>query len=63
MAVPPWVAMPQHIPDDEAVVWIRLRDWSGAPFLASYDASAQTFTSVVGGLVAPWHVVARWREQ
>lgn len=55
----PWYTMPDTVPDDEQLVWVR-RQYFGAPWLATYDAEAQTFTHD-GGLTLPWYEISRWR--
>lgn len=47
-------------PEDGEEVWVR-RWLLGAPFLATWDLAAQTFT-YKGLLVMPWYDVWRWKH-
>lgn len=58
-----WLTFPGSVPDDEEIVWIRIKYYYSAPFLAEYDTAAQTFTSVTNSIVYPAWAVARWRSQ
>lgn len=55
-----WHVMPVEVPNDGAVVWVR-RWIGGAPFLATWSLSSQTFTHQ-SGLVLPWYEVWRWKH-
>jgi hypothetical protein len=57
----PWHRLPVLAPADGLVVWVR-RWLLGAPFLATWDLAAQTFTAA-NGLVMPWYDVWRWKHQ
>ena len=55
----PWNELPGLTPEDAAEVWVR-RGWYGSPWIATWSATAQTFTSR-GGIICPWWVIWRWR--
>jgi hypothetical protein len=56
-----WKSMPELVPADAAVVWVRRAYWS-VPTLATWDETAQTMT-FAGGLVLPWHAMMKWKAQ
>jgi hypothetical protein len=53
--------MPEHVPIDGAVVWVRRVYWS-VPSLATWDLASATFTFAVG-LIVPWYEVMKWKAQ
>lgn len=53
--------MPEAVPTDASVVWVRRVYWS-VPSLATWDEAAQEFT-FAGGLIVPWYEVMKWKEQ
>ena len=59
----PWFTLPLEVPADRDVVWVRIDQWFGQPFLAEWDEVNQTFTSDVNSLILPWWRVSRWRYQ
>ena len=61
MKVPLWKSMPEYVPTNGQVVWVR-RMWYSAPSLATWTLAAQTFT-YASGLVLPWWAVGKWRAQ
>lgn len=58
-----WKEFPEDIPGDGITVWIRIKYYYGAPFLAVYTTSTQSFTSVTNSIVYPAWAVARWKSQ
>ncbi len=42
---------------------MRVLNYYGAPYLATYDAASQTFTATGSALTFPAFYVARWRPQ
>lgn len=54
-----WKDIVLEQPSDGASVWIR-RLFNEDPVQATYDATAQEFTTV-DGLVVPAPIVSRWR--
>jgi len=58
-----WLSFPFDVPADAAIVWVRIDAWSGAPFLAQYGETEQTFSSITNGIKYPVWVIARWRPQ
>lgn len=58
-----WQTFPFEIPSHLQIVWIRMDRWSGAPFLAEFDAATQTFTSVINSIVYPLYLVSTWKSQ
>jgi len=60
MAACPWHSMPVHVPVDGSTVWVRRWIWV-APFKATWDLAAQSFTHS-SGLVMLWTDIWRWRH-
>jgi hypothetical protein len=52
--------MPVHVPVDGSTVWVRRWIWV-APFKATWDLAAQSFTHS-SGLVMLWTDIWRWRH-
>lgn len=63
MPTPLWQTLPQASPPDASTVWVQIEQWNISPFLAVWDETSQSFTSVTGSLVLPWYACVRWREQ
>lgn len=61
MAASLWHVMPDEVPDDEEVVWVR-RWYGGAPWLATWYVGTSTFVHA-SGLVIPWYDVVKWKHQ
>lgn len=61
----PWRTLPLAAPTDAEIVWVRLNYWFGAPFLAQWSTSAQTFTDTTSGdsIVYPAWTISRWASQ
>lgn len=59
----PWKTIPENVPTDTEVVWVRLNYFSGIAILAEWDASNQQFTSVTNSIVYPAWIVGRWKSQ
>jgi hypothetical protein len=57
-----WKEMPEYFPSNGQTVWVRLRYWYTKPFLATFSAANQTFTTS-NGYVLPWYEAVRWRTQ
>ena len=58
--ISPWHTLPVEVPDDELEVWVRRWIWV-APFKATWDLAAQSFTHE-SGLVMSWTDIWRWRH-
>lgn len=71
MAVSRWIRFPVHFPDQDAVIWARLKDWNRQPFLCTWrnDLGIQPES---GGVVyftdntsterrVPWQFLDAWR--
>ena len=58
-----WNTFPKNIPDDEEIVWIRVKYYYSAPFLAEYDAANQAFVSEDNSIAYPAWTIARWKSQ
>jgi hypothetical protein len=58
-----WQTFPTSVPEDKQIVWVRIRFYYGAPFLAQWVASEQSFWYDQNQLFIPWHLVQRWRVQ
>lgn len=60
----PWQKLPVEYPADGVIVWCRLWSVYGDPVLMQWDNALKVFVDQSGSdLVAPWWIVARWREQ
>lgn len=55
----PWQKMPEDVPVDAQVVWVR-RFGTGAPFAATWRVATQEF-ECAGGLMMPWHYAWAWK--
>lgn len=58
-----WLQLPQNEPNNLEVVWCRTNRWSGAPFLAQYNAVTQVFTDQTNSLIYPVYAISYWRSQ
>lgn len=52
--------MAVEFPADGDKVWIRVLNYYGPPFQASWDLASQLFTTVDTGLIIPGYYIARW---
>jgi len=58
-----WKKLPGQVPADEEEVWIRIKYYYGAPFLATWLAATQDFTSTDNSIVYPAWTVSRWASK
>lgn len=58
-----WHTQPKTSPTDGLTVWVRPWPWFSASFLAVWDETDQTFTSVTTSLILPWYMISRWAHQ
>jgi len=58
-----WKTLPTNLPEDQEEVWLRIKYYYGAPFLASWDLATMTFTSSVNSIIYPAWSVSRWKSQ
>lgn len=58
-----WKKIPLFIPENEQEVWIRIKYYYSAPFLATYYTADQQFISTVNSIIYPVWTVARWKPQ
>jgi len=58
-----WNQLPLSVPVNNSIVWVRIDRWSGTPFLALYDSTAQSFTSQTNSIVYPAWMVSAWKSQ
>lgn len=56
-----WLTLPGTVPADGDYVWIRIKYFYSAPFLAVYDSTNQQFISYTNSIIFPAWSVARWR--
>ncbi len=63
MAASPWKSPAVELPSDGREVWVRILNYYGPPFLATYTEATQSFSSTASRLVFPAFYVARWKEQ
>lgn len=57
-----WPTLPQFIPFDIQLCWVRVKYYYGKPFLATWDETNQQFISLLGTIIYPAWSIARWRE-
>ncbi len=55
----PWQKMPEDVPTDGQVVWVR-RFGTGAAFVATWRVATQEF-ECTGSLMMPWHYAWAWK--
>jgi hypothetical protein len=60
--LPIWFTLPQYLPFDTQICWIRIKYYYSNPFLAVWDNALKQFTSVDNTIVYPAWTIARWRE-
>jgi hypothetical protein len=58
-----WKTLPLLKPADQEIVWIRIKYYYGAPFLALWDLATHQFTSSVNSIIYPAWTVSRWKSQ
>jgi hypothetical protein len=58
-----WFKLPNEVPTDGQIVYVRVEYYYSDPFLATFSLSALTFTSVDNAIVYPAWVIARWKPQ
>ena len=56
-----WYTMPETIPDDDILCWVRINYWFGPAFKATYDHELGIWISQNGLLEYPQWTVCRWR--
>lgn len=56
-----WKSVFKELPTDEQIVWIRVLNIYGELAQAEYDATNQTFTTTLTGVVIPIYQVSRWK--
>jgi hypothetical protein len=57
----PWKRIPDYLPVDATVVWVRQDYWC-TPFLATWHLGSGLFTRL-DGLTVPWYACQRFRLQ
>lgn len=57
-----WATIPEFIPFDGQLCWVRVKYYYSDPFLATWDETNQQFISLLGGIIYPAWTIARWRE-
>lgn len=58
-----YLELPQNVPANNETVWCRTQRWSGAPFLATWNAGQEKFTDTINGLTYPVYAISHWRSQ
>lgn len=56
-----WKFIPDIIPVDGQIVWTRLYNGYANPFVATFNATLQTFTFIDNGVIYPIWMVAKWK--
>jgi hypothetical protein len=56
-----WTLITDAVPDDQAVVTIRMIWPLSKPVEATWDLASQSFTLTDIACYVPWFVVARWK--
>jgi hypothetical protein len=59
----PWKSFPLEKPNNEEIVWVRIRYYYGAPFLAQWSEPLSKFIIWETQLFLDWHLVQRWKSQ
>ena len=57
-----WKSLLENVPTDGQIVWIRAPFFYSNPTLATYDSSAQSFTTNLTGIVYPAYMIGRWKS-
>lgn len=57
-----WFSIFESAPANGATVYVRILNYYGEPFTATYNSTTQVFTSVADGITFPAYYVARWRN-
>jgi len=60
-----WKTVPNKLPADGEIVWVRLNYWFGEPFLAKWKETSQVFIEQETALLMqyPFWTISRWRSQ
>jgi hypothetical protein len=58
-----WKKIPFDLPADQEEVYIRIKYYYGAPFLATWDLASQSFESTENSIIFPAWTVSRWKFQ
>lgn len=58
-----WKTLPLNEPADQEEVWVRVKYYYSAPFLATYDEATETFISTVNLITYPAWSIARWKSK
>lgn len=56
-----WLEFPFNEPNNNALCWVRVDRWSGAPFQANYNSQKQEFTSVINNIIYPVYIISVWQ--
>jgi hypothetical protein len=57
-----WATIPQFIPFDGQLCWVRVKYYYSNPFLATWDETNKQFISLFGSIIYPAWSISRWRE-
>ena len=52
---------PENLPPDFTPLFVDRSAYIGEPFEATYNHSAQQFTSIDNSIIYPAYVIVRWR--
>jgi len=55
-----WKNIPEELPADAAIVWVRLNIFSPTPLKMTFSASALTFTYEPTNVVFPIYYINSW---
>lgn len=58
-----WFKIWNVLPANQEIVWIRVLNYYGEPFLAKFSTGPEKFTSVTTSIDIPVYYIARWRPQ
>lgn len=56
-----WNSVFVLLPNNNALVWIRVLNIYGPPVQATFKSSTQVFTTVVSKVQIPVYICARWK--
>jgi hypothetical protein len=55
-----WKTIPNEIPTNTQLVYVRLWNYFNSPILCNYDESSQAFVTVTNNIIFPIYTVYRW---
>lgn len=56
-----WYFIPNNVPADNQLVWVRLYNGYEDAFEATYNATLQNFTFSLTNIIYPVWMIAKWK--